>query len=160
MTNFMIRFYDARQAVKDGKPLTAIDYLIMSVSDPLVHCEAYFVKDNESFSASMRGERKGCGWADIQYSHPRRWIDIPFELTEPQLDRAYNRARDLDGAPYDTIGVASLKSGIIKENPDKYWCSEVCAELVKAALLLGDDFIPSTFSPNGLFFELYRRFMQ
>jgi hypothetical protein len=80
-------------------------------------------------------------------------------MTDQQEDRAWLKSRELLGKPYDLIGVASLGSGwdIIKPDPDKEWCSENSAEQIKAAYQYGDDFIPHSFHPTGLFFEMFRR---
>lgn len=159
MSNCYVMSYNGKQAEEHGKPLTNIDRLVMIVSDPLLHSEFLFsVRRNAiSYSVTLRddsGDQKGCRFKKIRYTHPERWNKLLLPMTDVQEDRAYKKAVELEGLPYDTIGVASLKTGLIKENPDKYWCSEVVAELIKAAYEWGNDFIPSTLSPNDLYFRV------
>jgi len=80
-------------------------------------------------------------------------------MTDAQEDRGYARAVEINGMPYDKIGVTSLATGwnIIQPNPNALWCSEDVAEIIKAAYEYGDDFVPDKFAPLGLFFEMYRR---
>jgi hypothetical protein len=68
-----------------------------------------------------------------------------------------HRAQDINGKKYDLLGLGSFSSelSIIKPDPNKYWCSEACAELIKAAYFLGENFVPHKFTPVGLFFTLY-----
>ena len=60
-------------------------------------------------------------------------------MSNEQEDMAWAKAHELDGKEYDLVGLASFGTdwNIIKEDPDKYWCSETCAELIKAAYAYG-----------------------
>ena len=162
MSNCILRSYDARNAKKFGKDMTNVQKIIMIVSDPLAHTEFEFSHryENISHSATMQGKYDGARFLDIDYTkHPERWISLVLPMTDEQEDRGYNMARVLDGMPYDTVGVTSLATNwnIVKPNPDALWCSEDVAEIIKEAYGYGDDFKPDTFSPLGLFFEMFRR---
>lgn len=159
MADCFLMSYNAKQAESYGKPLTAVNRLVMTVSDPLTHSEFRFSarNNNASHSATMQDKPNGCRTKLIQYSHPERWVPLILPMTDGQEDRAYSKAFQLCGCPYDFVGVASLKTGLIKQDPDKYWCSECVGELIKAAYEWGDDFIPSTLTPNDLYFEVLHR---
>jgi hypothetical protein len=168
--NCILRSYNARQAYQYGKDITPVQRIIMARSDPLVHTEFEFSErqDGISFSSTMQDDVSGCRFKQISYSHPLRWTSIVLPMTDEQEDRAWERAIELEGKKYDLIGLAGFGSewDIVKPHPDKYWCSEAVAELIKAAYEYDiprwptkpvDLFIPHRFHPNGLFFEMYRR---
>jgi hypothetical protein len=162
MSDCTLWSYDARNAEKHGKKMTDIQKIIMVVSDPFAHTEFQFSlrKNCVSHSATMQGESDGSRFESINYNiHPERWLGLTLPMTDEQEDRGYERALAIDGWPYDTIGVISLATewNIIKPNPDAVWCSEDVAEIIKAAYEYGDDFVPDTFDPRGLFIEMFRR---
>ena len=161
MNNCILRFKNVRRAVNFGYEMTTMDRIILTRSDPLVHVEFQFSQrhNNISHSATMAGDDNGCRFKDINYSHPEWWTNLLLPMTDFQEDRAWMRANELDGNEYDLIGLASFGTrwDIIKPHPDKLWCSEDCAELVKAAYQYGEDFIPHFYHPIGLFFEMYHR---
>ena len=162
MADCILRSYDARNAKKFGKKMTDVQKIIMIVSDPLAHTEFEFSErhDSVSHSATMQGDFNGARFLNIDFTeHPERWISLLLPMTDEQEDRGYNMAKVLDGMPYDTVGVTSLATSwnIIKPNPNALWCSEDVAEIIKEAYGYGDDFVPDTFSPLGLFFEMFRR---
>jgi hypothetical protein len=136
----------------------------MIVSDPFAHTEFQFSDRHNgvSHSATMQGKdgRDEARFLPIDYlKHPERWVSLILPMTDKQEDRGYARAWEINGMPYDTIGVTSLATGwnIIKPDPDKIWCSEDGAEIIKASYEYGSDFMPDTFDPRGLFIEMYRR---
>ena len=161
MNNCKIRFKNVRRAVNSGYKLTATDHITLVKSDPLVHVEWQFSArhNHKSFSATMAGDDNGCRFADIGYSHPLWWTTLILPMTDVQEDRAWAKAHELDGKDYDLIGLASFstKWDIIKPDPDKYWCSEAVAELIKVGYGYGDEFVPHFYHPVGLFFEMYHR---
>ena len=163
MSDCILRCYNARQAVEGGKKLTPVDRTILLVSDPLIHTEFEFSEDRHqgiSHSATMRGDFNCSRDLPIDYTiHPERWTSLVLPMTDQQEDRAWLKSRELLGAPYDLLGICGFASGydIIKEDPDKYWCSENNAEIIKAGYQYGDDFICHSFHPVGLFFEMFRR---
>lgn len=161
MDNCILRFKNVRRAVNNGYELTPTDHIILTQSDPLVHVEWQFSArhDKISFSATMAGDDNGCRFKQIAYSHPDWWTDLVLPMTVDQEDRAWEKALELDGRPYDLIGLASFgtKWDIIKPHDDKDWCNEACGKLVKAAYQYGDEFIPHFYHPVSFFFEMYHR---
>ena len=157
----ILQSWNARRAVNYGGKLTAVDQIILIKSDPMTHSEFEFSSRNDgiSFSATMRDNQDCCRFMDISYSHPNRWTSLVLPMTDEQEDRAYARAAKLNGMGYDLIGLGSFgtKWDIIKPHPDKLWCSEACAELIKAAYGYGDDFVPHFYSPTSLYFEMVHR---
>ncbi len=155
-----IRFYDALQECPESKKLTLEEKLILTKSNPLIHCEFQFSDRflGISFSSTLRDGTKGCRFKQIDYTvHPERWCTMIVSMTDEQENQAYDRAQEIDGCQYDLIGLASFAFDFIKQDPNKYWCSEACAELIKAAFGYDDNFVPYRFTPVGLFFEMYYR---
>ncbi len=161
MSNCILWAYNARQAKKYGKDITAVQQAILLVSDPLTHMEYQFSEryDRRSFSATIQDGDNGVRFKDIKYSHPERWVPLLLPMTNEQEDRGYVFAKSIEGAPYDLVGVASLASKwkIIRPHPDKYWCNEADGGVIKAAYEYGDEFQPDTMHPVSLWFEMYRR---
>ncbi len=153
--------YNARRAEESGKPITPVQHVILTRSDPLVHTELQFSERHGkiSFSSTIQDGDKGCRFKDIKYSHPERWIKLILPMTDAEEDRAWRRAKVLDGAKYDLIGLASFgtKWDIIKPDPDKYWCNEVVGDVVSYAYEYGTDFVPHFYHPVSFFFEMYCR---
>lgn len=154
-----LRFYNAIRADKFGKKLTIIDRAILLRSNPHTHCEFQFSGryDSVSFSATMLDGSNCCRFKDIKYSHPERWDTLDLKLTAQQEDAARLKAFELEDKKYDLVGLLSFASelNLIKPDPNKYWCSEADAELIKAALCCQNDFVPDKFTPTGLFFEMF-----
>lgn len=77
------RFYDAKQAEADGKPMTAVDRLIMLRSN-LTHEEIQFGHNRGyiSFSSTMADGANGCRFKYIQYSNPKRWRTLEFQVSD------------------------------------------------------------------------------
>ncbi len=161
MNECYLRFWDGIAAQEDGVKLSLNDKLILTKSNPLIHCECQFsdAYAGISFSSTLRDGARGCRFKQIDYSkHPKRWKTLILPMTNEEEERAYAEAQRLDGKLYDLAGLATfnpLLHTVIKENPNRYWCSEADAELIKAAKKLGDDFIPSRYTPVGLFFTAF-----
>ena len=164
--NCFLRSYNAKRAERFGKKPSIAQNLILVCSNPLSHTEFQFSSryNDISFSATLEDGDGGCRFKDIVYSdHPERWDTIELPFTDEEEDRAHNRALELEGKEYDLIGLLSIPTGnVIKEDADKYWCSETVAELVKRAYSMrwpeyDIDFIPSSFTPVTLFFEMLYR---
>jgi hypothetical protein len=77
------RFWDARRAQADGKPLTAVDLAILLRSN-LTHEELQFGENrgNVSFSSTMADGANGCRFKYIEYSHPHRWWTLEEDITD------------------------------------------------------------------------------
>ena len=157
--------YNAIRAKQLGKEPTAIQQIILLRSSPHVHTEMQFSSRHEdvSYSATMQDGYKCCRFKNITYTHPDRWDTLILPCTEMQEDMAWERAKVLDGSEYDLKGLLSFASelSIINPDPDKYWCSEVDAELIMAAFGYDPDYYrPDSFTPTGLFFDTFHRFYQ
>jgi len=151
--------YNAIRAEKLGKPLTKVDRLILLRSSPHVHTEIQFSSryDGVSFSATMQDGSNCCRFKQITYTHPERWDTLFIPCTEAQEDKGMARAKEIEGCKYDLIGLLSFATelNIIKPHPDKYWCNEVCGEVIIA--VKDYDFKPDSLTPTGLFFEIFHR---
>lgn len=156
-----LQFWNTRQAQKFDIKLTAAQRMILMRSDPLTHAEFQFSElyGGISFSSTLQDEFNGCRYKTISYSHPEFWSTLILPMTDEQEDRAWKRAQEINHKPYDLIGLASFGTewDIIKPDPGKYWCSEACAELIKAAYEYDGSYIPHFYHPVGLFFEMYHR---
>ncbi len=160
MSNCILWAYDARNAERFGKSLTAVQRAILIVSDPLTHMEYQFSEryGKVSFSSTIQDGDKGVRFKDIRYSHPERWVPILLPMTNEQEDRGHVYAKSIEGKDYDLVGVASLASKwkIIKPHPDKYWCNEATGGVIQVAYGYGLEFRPDEMHPVDLFFVMYR----
>lgn len=161
MNTVKLRFYNAVRAAKFGKKLSPIDNLILLRSYPHTHVEIQYSRcyNNISFSATMQDNANACRFRDIDYgANSERWDTIFLPVTSQQEEAGFARAKELEGKPYDLIGLLSFASrlDIVKPNQNSYWCSEAVAEII-LAMLGFDDFRPDSFSPSGLFFEMFWR---
>ena len=124
-----IRNYNARRAEAYGKELTTVDKMILLRSDPHVHSEFEFSAQyaHRSFSATMREGLNCARFDNIDYQlHPERWDTICIPLTPQEEALAFDKAQELEGEPYDLIGLLSKvsKHDIIKPSDNAVWCSE------------------------------------
>ena len=152
--------FDVKAARKDGKKMTAVDLLIERFSR-LIHAEFRFSYRHNgiSFSSTMAGDDNGTRFKQIEYSHPNRWVPLILPMTNKTEDRAWDKANEIVGKPYDFVGVSARATGLglIKPAGGAYWCNKTCAELIKAAYGYGDDFVPDSGLPDDLFFDMLRR---
>ena len=129
-----LRSFYYKRAVKHGMKKTWAGRLIALRSSPYTHSEIEF-SDGVSFSSTMQDGAGGTRFKDIDYTkHPDRWdsVEIPISMSDEMIVRV--SADYLDGrVEYDLWGLLSFGTPlkIIKPNPDKMWCSEVCAYLLK-----------------------------
>jgi hypothetical protein len=139
------------------KVLEGTDWLILKFSWPDTHCEFQFSAkySNVSFSSTLRDGAKGCRFKQIDYTaNPERWNTLIVPLTDEQEVAAFAKANEINGCEYDLIGLLHLETGLAKTDPDKYWCSEAVAELLKAAgKFLVDS--PDQYTPAALFDEIF-----
>ena len=94
------RYWDARRAKEDGKPLTAVDIAIMLRSD-LTHEELQFGENRGwvSFSSTLADGANGCRFKYIQYSNPKRWRTLVEEIEDGEEQLLWDYcciAADLD----------------------------------------------------------------
>lgn len=160
MANCILWAYNAREAVRHGKRLTAVQRAILIISDPLTHTEFQFSgrHDELSFSSTIQDGDNGVRFKDIEYSHPERWVRLLLPMNNEREDRGWAYAKSIEGKPYDLIGVVSLASKVklIKPHPDKYWCNEADGGVIKAAYGYGREFRPDTMHPVSLWFRMYQ----
>jgi len=159
MSNCYGMYYCAKQAILDGKEMTSIDKLIHKFSY-LTHVEFRFSERYHgiSFSSTMQGDYHGCRFLDILYSHPLRWVPQLLPMTDEQEDIAWEEAHRIEGSKYDMLAVTGVATGIgiVKPDPDKYWCNEAYGSLVKKSYGWGDEFKPDTQLPIDTFFYIHR----
>jgi hypothetical protein len=130
-----------------GAMSTLID--LLSGSRGFSHVEIQF-SDGLSFSSDQFDG--GTRYKRIEYT-PERWEKIPLEITreqEAQMRAFCNREQQ---CPYDWRGILGFVLPWEKENPTKWFCSEVClAALQLVGILLG--LVPHKTSPNELYEKL------
>ena len=158
MADIKLKWYNARRAEVFGKELTLVNPMVLTKSDPHTHVEFQFSDryHSDSFSATIEDGIDGCRFLHIDYSHPERWDTLIVPLSDEEENEAFYRAEELNGHKYDLIGAITFSpdKDTQKGDPNKFWCSETCAELLKAA---GKSLIyrPDRYMPTGLFFEVF-----
>ena len=132
-----IQSYNYVRAKMFGKKPTLVNRLIAVRSAPQTHTEFQFSEryGNISFSATMQDDSKCARFKQIAYSHAReRWDTVVVPMTDQQEDMAWNKAKQLEGTPYDLIGlichVTPLK--IWTPSEKKVWCTKAVYELLRA----------------------------
>lgn len=88
-----VKGYDAKRAKLDGKPLELSDRIIMLRSD-ITHTEWQFSPRYAgwSFSFTKADKADGARFKAITYSHPNRWVNAPWPLTDEQEDDCWAAA--------------------------------------------------------------------
>jgi hypothetical protein len=128
-----------------------LDRIIRTVTrGPYSHCELVFVHDGMidqmAYSASIQDS--GCRFKTIVFDSSR-WDFIPVQLTLEQQLAVLALCEEENGSGYDFLGVFRFLIPSIKESPDKWFCSEICAAaLQRAGLLRGEK--PWQLHPNKL----------
>ena len=135
MSACKIRSYNAVRAKIFGKKLTVTQWVILRRSSLHTHNELQFSEryDNISHSATKMEGSNGARFKQIEYSHAGEgWDTVIVPMTDEQEDRAYKRAEELNGTPYDTIGQLSHITGlkIWKPSEKKIWCTKDVGELI------------------------------
>lgn len=87
------RHWNAKEAKKDGKPLTMIDRIIM-LRSPLTHSEFQFSQRYKglSFSSTGADDANGTRFKGIIYSHPERWETDAVPFTDAEEDAMFQEA--------------------------------------------------------------------
>lgn len=90
-----------------------------------VHCELVTIKLNKKFYGytSMPGEGVVCGWKEYN-ENDWDFVKINFGLND--IKDFFDKT---DGKGYDYLGAIGIVLGT-PQNPDKYFCSEWCAEFL------------------------------
>jgi hypothetical protein len=143
MRKLVAKFYDGT-----GEWAEPVDKAIRVISSPYVHVEVMF-EDNQSFSSSQRKDMskskgkatvEGVRFKTILYTHTERWKEVVLWVTDAEYKRIRLRCEILAslGLDYDMRGaMGCIFTG--KQDPEKYFCSEVfydavCAEWMPVAL--------------------------
>ena len=132
-----LKAFNLRRAEKYGYKPNAIQRAIYAVSRPHVHVEDQFGYryDYRSYSATTAEDADAARFINNTYTHPEYWDDVNILMSIGEEDLAYAEAKRLEGTPYDTIGVIGQATdwNILKPDPNKTWCSKVCARVICAA---------------------------
>ena len=80
------------------------------------------------FSSASRGDRVGVRWAPANevLKHPKRWSYVECDVDLERLEVAMQESNKLVNKPYDYAGIWGFVIPFVKNNPDKWYCSEVC----------------------------------
>lgn len=78
-----------------------------------------------------------------------RWTLWPLDLAGEQYNAIERFLALHAGDGYDLCGVAAFKTSLIRQDPNKWFCSELVVAAMQTAGLLADA-IASKVSPNGL----------
>lgn len=132
-----IQSYNFVRAEFFGKKPSKVDRIIGLRSRPHIHTEAQFsdLFDKVSCSAT-KAEGSNCvRFKDIGYSHAaERWDTVDVPMSPEHENRAYAKAQELEGMPYDLIGqlchITPLK--IWLPSKKKIWCSKAVAQIIYA----------------------------
>lgn len=166
MNKIKIRSYNAIRAKLYGKPLTAIDRLILMRSYPHVHTELQFSERYNciSFSSTNRDGLNGCRFMEINYSHPERWDTISISVTAEQEEAMYRTAQSLvsQKISYDLVGLMSFATplSIIMPARNKMWCTEASLTAASAGIKLPSILIPDRTHPAMCDMVLRSEFIQ
>ena len=87
------KHWNAKEAKKDGKPLTLVDRVIM-LRSKLTHSEKQYSSRyrHVSWSFTKADGAKGARFKKIAYSHPKRWVTDVLELSDIEEDRSFREA--------------------------------------------------------------------
>jgi len=93
MADNYVKSYNAKEAKKDGKPLTIPDRIIL-LRSYLTHSENQYSgrKWHVSWSFTMADGANGARFKKITYSHPKRWVTDRIELSNAEEDRSFAEA--------------------------------------------------------------------
>lgn len=112
------------------------------------HVELQF-DDGSFYSSTTFGKYTGTrfAWLDPK---PEQWdsVEIPLSPTDERLVR--NFCIENDGEKYDFSGVAAFVTWMAHEDPDKWFCSEVCTAALQVVGLF-TDLEPCKTTPNRLY---------
>ena len=126
--------YNYKRAVEHGMGKRWVGRLISLRSSPYTHSEILF-SDGVSFSSTMEDGANGARWRIIDYTkHPERWDSVAIPMTHKDEEVVRRDADIMDGKmKYDLWGLLSFGTplAIIKPDPNKMWCSEICGYLIQ-----------------------------
>lgn len=131
-----IQSYNYIRAEFFGKKPTLSNRIIGLRSRPHIHNEAQFSDLFDSISCSATRMDGNCvRFKRIGYSHAtERWDTIDVPMSPEHENRAYAKAQELEGMPYDLIGqlchITPLR--IWRPLKKKIWCSKAVAKIIYA----------------------------
>lgn len=124
-----LAFYKYKRPIKNFKDLwyricdEAIRYF---TKGKYSHCEIV-IKSGKTYLCYSSSIRDGGVRSKFMPLPIDRWNLVPVKLSKRRLDEFYNKTQ---GKKYDLIGALGVKIPFLKQNKNKYFCSEWCAELL------------------------------
>ena len=78
-------------------------------------------------SSASRGGKVGVRFAPAEevLKNPKRWWYIEVEVKPERLEVALEEAKRLVGLPYDYAGILGFVIPFVKNDPGKWYCSEI-----------------------------------
>lgn len=134
-----------QRPIPGGPP---IERIIARVCGPYCHSEIQFERDGCMFSS---GAPKGVRFTSAEDAfndlteNAAYWDIIGLPWTEPEELIAWCESEV--GAGYDYVGAFSSGFGLARQHPSKWFCSEICAEVISRASGIQ---IPSLLCPTNL----------
>lgn len=113
------------------------------------HVEIIFA-DGFSFSSSQWDG--GVRFKDILYTSTDKWdiLDIPdMGVRKEKLMKEWCESQV--GKKYDYRGILRFFVGVKEDNPDKWFCSEICCAALQRVRVLPSLLVPSQMSPEDLY---------
>ena len=141
-----------------------LDRLISSLVGKYIHVELQFSSGISFSSRGRKGRPKGTSFAEIAYSHPKRWDEYKVVCQHRLFEaEVYRQCRKLVGRDYDYAG-AIFQAGFNLEgieNKNKLYCHEALAIAIYKAMIAWGmppiDLRKAVRSPLGLCRELVKK---
>lgn len=85
----------------------------------------------QCFSSTTRGDSKGVRFAPAPevLKHPDRWVYQEYEVEEEDVEDVMEVYSSMVGWKYDFAGVFGFFIPFPLQDPEKYYCSELCAQI-------------------------------
>lgn len=150
-------------AFKIADPSNWIEREIAKKDPPYKHSHVELVfSDGSCFSsrayASSTDNHKQNGTSfDRQEFPPDRWDVVEIPLSPEDEKTVLDWCEENDGEFYDFDGVLAFKLFVFHEDPNKWFCSEICTAALQHVNLF-NDLIPSKTSPDLLFTHATAKF--
>lgn len=113
---------------------------------------------SRAFASGKAKKRNGTYYKRIDYSKGG-WNTVTIPVTRHQSEVLRAFCDENDGEDYDFEGVAAFKLFLLGQDPDKWFCSEVCTAALQEAGI-ARDLIPHKTSPDRLYSRLLELFPQ
>jgi hypothetical protein len=112
------------------------------------------VKNRELSLCFSSYEKEGGVRFKFIYLNPEKWDIVPIEIPNDKLEDLLSFAAELCDADYDWPGIFGFVIPFFKENPKKFFCSEVLVYLFQKKLAMLEDLVSYKTSPTDLFRRL------